>query len=102
MTTNGELAHSAVQDAIPPGSKAASERDRAEALKMLALLPGSSHLTSKEAATYIGTSADVLRVWRSTGRGPRFKGRGYFVRYVKSDLDEFMAGHDHRFKGATT
>ena len=80
--------------------KAAGQFDRAEALKVLALLPGTSHLTSKEAAIYIGTTADVLRVWRSTGRGPRFKGRGYFVRYVKSDLDVFMSGHDQRFAPA--
>jgi hypothetical protein len=84
-----------------PVSNAGAPLDRAEALKGLALLPGTAHLTSKEAAIYIGTSADVLRVWRSTGRGPRFKGRGYFVRYVKSDLDDFMGGHDHRFDQST-
>jgi hypothetical protein len=92
---------STIKDTIGQDSKAAGQFDRAEALKMLALLPGTSHLTSKEAAIYIGTTADVLRVWRSTSRGPRFKGRGYFVRYVKSDLDQFMSGHDHRFEGGT-
>jgi hypothetical protein len=57
-------------------------------------LPGTAHLTPQEAALYVGTAADVLRVWRSTGGGPKFKGRGNFIRYVKRDLDEFMSGHD--------
>jgi hypothetical protein len=36
---------------------------------------------------------EVLRTWRSTGRGPRFKGRGHFVRYAKGDLDAFMSAY---------
>jgi hypothetical protein len=71
--------------------------ERAAALNVLATLPASAHLTSREAAIYIGTTPAVLRVWRSTSRGPRFRGRGHFVRYTKSDLDEFMSGFDHRF-----
>jgi hypothetical protein len=70
---------------------------RVESLEVLAVLPGTALLTSKEAALYINTTAEVLRVWRSQGKGPRFKGRGHFVRYLKSDLDEFMSGFDHRF-----
>jgi hypothetical protein len=68
-----------------------------ETLRILATLPATAHLTSWEAGLYLRTTADVLRVWRSTGKGPRFKGRGHFVRYTKSDLDEFMNGYDHRF-----
>jgi hypothetical protein len=71
--------------------------DHVEILRTLGTLPGTAHLTSQEAALYIGTTADVLRVWRSLGKGPRFRGRGHFVRYTKSDLDEFMGGYDHRF-----
>ena len=70
---------------------------RVEDLKVLAILPDTAHLTSKEAALYINTTPDVLRVWRSQGKGPRFKGRGHFIRYVKVDLDAFMGGYDHRF-----
>ena len=69
---------------------------RVEDLKVLAALPDAAHLTSTEAALYINTTSDVLRAWRSQGRGPRFKGRGHFIRYVKSDLDEFMGGFDAR------
>jgi hypothetical protein len=68
-----------------------------ETLTILAALPATAHLTSWEAGLYLRTTADVLRVWRSTGKGPRFKGRGHFVRYAKSDLDEFMSGYDQRF-----
>jgi hypothetical protein len=70
---------------------------RLQLLKVLAALPGAALLTSKEAAIYINTTADVLRVWRSQGKGPRYKGRGHFVRYEKCDLDRFMSGFDHRF-----
>jgi hypothetical protein len=70
---------------------------RVQVLKVLAALPGTALLSSKEAAIYINTSPDVLRVWRSQGKGPRYKGRGYFVRYEKSGLDWFMSGFDHRF-----
>ena len=68
-------------------------------LQVLATLPDAAHLTSQEAAAYINTTAAVLRVWRSMGKGPRFRGRGHFVRYSKGDLDAFMAGFDHRFEG---
>jgi len=73
------------------------ENWRAGTLEVLAVLPGTALLTSKEAAFYINTTAEVLRVWRSQGKGPRFKGRGHFIRYLKSDLDDFMSGFDHRF-----
>jgi hypothetical protein len=68
-----------------------------EKLTILAALPGTAHLSSQEAALYIGTKPEVLRTWRSTGKGPRFRGRGHFVRYTKADLDEFMSAYDHRF-----
>lgn len=54
----------------------ASASARATGLAVLAVLPGTAHLTSKEAALYINTTPEVLRVWRSQGKGPRFKGRG--------------------------
>jgi len=70
---------------------------RVEVLEVLAALPGTALLTSKEAAIYINTTPEVLRVWRSQGKGPRYKGRGHFVRYEKRDLDGFMSGFDQRF-----
>jgi hypothetical protein len=70
---------------------------RVETLEALAALPGTALLTSREAALYIYTPPEVLRVWRSQVKGPRFKGRGHFIRYLKLDLDDFMSGFDHRF-----
>jgi hypothetical protein len=70
---------------------------RAQVLKVLATLPGTALLSPQEAALYINTTPDVLRVWRSQGKGPRYKGRGHFVRYEKDHLDGFMSGFDHRF-----
>src|SRR5690242_8636200 len=46
---------------------------RVQLLKVLAALPGIALLTSKEAAIYINTTPEVLRVWRSQGKGPRYK-----------------------------
>lgn len=76
----------------------AGRRARVVDLEVLGVLPGTALLTPNEAALYINTSAAVLRVWRSQGKGPHFKGRGHFVRYRKSDLDAFMGGFDHRFE----
>ena len=86
---------------MPHGTEITGASARVEGLEVLALLPATALLTSKEAALYINTTPEVLRVWRSQGKGPRVKGRGHFVRYMKSDLDEFMGGFDHRFDIST-
>ena len=62
--------------------------------RVIVNLPATALLTPREAALYIATTPDVLRTWRATGRGPRFKGRGHFIRYQKASLDEFMSAHD--------
>lgn len=42
----------------------------------------------KEAASYLGISEAVLRLWRSEGRGPRFFRAGAkLIRYRRCDLD---------------
>lgn len=53
------------------------------------------HLTTPEAADYlakIGTpfKAGTLEVWRSQGRGPRFRKIASRVFYVPEDLDAFV------------
>lgn len=74
-----------------------SNDSRVALLTLLTSLPGSALLTPREAAAYLSSTAEVLRVWRHRGKGPRFCGRGHFIRYKKSDLDGFMRGFDHRF-----
>jgi hypothetical protein len=63
---------------IPPAALAQIEK-----LTILAALPGTAYLTSQEAALYIGTKPEVLRTWRSTGKGPRFRGRGPPLPYAR-------------------
>jgi hypothetical protein len=81
--------------------KEAADTTRCALLKVLAALPGSAHLTPNESAYYLNTTTAVLRVWRCRGNGPRFCGRGHFIRYKKSDLDNFMSGFGHRFEEPT-
>lgn len=55
------------------------------------------HMTTTEAADYlasIGTpfKAGTLEVWRSLGRGPRFKKIASRVFYTQADLDDFARG----------
>jgi excisionase family DNA binding protein len=45
-------------------------------------------LTPKKAASYLGVSEAVLRLWRSEGKGPRFFRAGEkLIRYRRADLD---------------
>lgn len=55
-------------------------------------------LNTKEAASYLkelGTpfSAGTLEVWRSQGRGPRYRKIFSRVVYMPADLDRFASGH---------
>jgi Helix-turn-helix domain len=88
------MANAATRDPGALPSLQARHEVRAVTLGVIAELPGTALLTPKEAAVYLATSPDVLRTWRATGRGPRFKGRGHFIRYQKAMLDEFMSAHD--------
>jgi excisionase family DNA binding protein len=59
-----------------------TERDRA---------PDSARaLTEREVAELLGLSVATLRAWRHRGKGPRFLRLGRSVRYLPSDVDEFV------------
>ena len=49
-------------------------------------------LTTDEAAEVLGLSPQTLVRYRITGEGPRFRKIGRWVRYVPSDLDEWLDG----------
>ncbi len=49
-------------------------------------------LTTRQAAERLGLSPRTLERYRVTGEGPRFKKIGRWVRYVPSDLDEWLDG----------
>jgi hypothetical protein len=57
-----------------------------------------THFNTKEAVEYLQTlglnfKPSTLEVWRSRGRGPRYKKVARKVYYEKSDLNEFIKGH---------
>lgn len=50
-------------------------------------------LTEVEAATRLGLKVATLRAWRRQGRGPAFVQLGRAIRYLPSDLDEFLTAN---------
>ena len=47
-------------------------------------------LTEREVAELLGLSVATLRAWRHRGKGPRFLRLGRSVRYLQSDLQDFV------------
>jgi excisionase family DNA binding protein len=47
-------------------------------------------LTEREVADLLGLSVATFRAWRHRGKGPRFLRLGRSVRYLPSDLDDFV------------
>ena len=51
-------------------------------------------LTPKQAAEFLGVPSGTLAQWRSERRGPAYiKLEDRLVRYRRSDLEEYLAGH---------
>lgn len=46
--------------------------------------------TEREAAGYLGVHRGTLANWRAHKKNLSFSKQGKFVRYLKSDLDEFL------------
>ncbi len=50
-------------------------------------------MDSEQAGTYLGVKPKTLVVWRSQGKGPRYRiAGGRLVRYHSDDLDAFVTG----------
>ena len=47
-------------------------------------------LTEREVADLLGLSVATLRAWRHRGKGPRFLRLGRSVRYLPSDVADFV------------
>jgi predicted DNA-binding transcriptional regulator AlpA len=47
-------------------------------------------LTEREVADVLGLSVATLRAWRHRGKGPRFLRLGRSVRYLPSDVADFV------------
>ena len=52
-------------------------------------------LTESEAAMRLGLKVPTLRAWRHQGRGPAFVRLGRAVRYLATDIDEFLTVNRH-------
>jgi predicted DNA-binding transcriptional regulator AlpA len=59
-------------------------------LAVVATEPIERPLTEMDAAGRLGLKVATLRAWRHQGRGPAFVRLGRSVRYLPSDLDEFL------------
>jgi predicted DNA-binding transcriptional regulator AlpA len=53
-------------------------------------------LTEPEAAARLGLKVATLRAWRHQKKGPPFLRLGRAIRYLSSDLDEFVQENRHR------
>jgi predicted DNA-binding transcriptional regulator AlpA len=50
-----------------------------------------SPLREREAATYLGLSVATLHAYRQQQRGPAYLRLGRTIRYLRADLDRYMA-----------
>jgi hypothetical protein len=57
-------------------------------------------LTTGQAATYLQLSKGTLEVWRCLNKGPRFILVSTLPRYLKTDLDAYLASCTTRRKGS--
>ena len=47
-------------------------------------------MTETEAAARLGLKVATLRAWRSQGRGPAYLRLGRAIRYLTTDIDDFL------------
>jgi predicted DNA-binding transcriptional regulator AlpA len=63
-------------------------------------------MTEQEVAQRLSLSAATLRAWRLRGRGPRYVRFGRAVRYLASDVEQFVResviAPDARLSGTAT
>jgi excisionase family DNA binding protein len=54
-----------------------------------------SPLTETDAAVRLGVKVATLRAWRHQGKGPAFVRLGRAIRYLTTDIDEFLQANRH-------
>ena len=59
-------------------------------------------LTESEAALRLGLKVATLRAWRHQGRGPAFVRLGRAVRYLATDIEDFLIANRCRPTRADT
>ena len=55
----------------------------------------SQPLTETEAAGRLGLKVPTLRAWRAQGRGPAYIRLGRAIRYLPTDVEEFLQSNRH-------
>jgi predicted site-specific integrase-resolvase len=55
-------------------------------------------LTEIEAAGRLGLKVATLRAWRHQGKGPAFVRLGRAIRYLPTDIEEFLVANRHQPK----
>lgn len=61
---------------------------------------GIQPLTESEAAARLGLKVATLRAWRHQGRGPAYVRLGRAVRYLATDVDDFIQSNRHSPRAA--
>jgi excisionase family DNA binding protein len=56
---------------------------------------GSQPLTESEAAARLGLKIATLRAWRHQGKGPAYLRLGRAVRYLTTDVEDFIQSSRH-------
>jgi predicted DNA-binding transcriptional regulator AlpA len=57
---------------------------------------GSQPLSETEAAARLGLKVPTLRAWRAQGRGPAYIRLGRAIRYLPTDIDDFLQSNRHQ------
>jgi predicted DNA-binding transcriptional regulator AlpA len=65
-------------------------RAESMAAKVVERLRTETALTESKVAEQLGLSVATLRAWRHRGKGPRYLRLGRSVRYLPSDVDNFV------------
>jgi predicted DNA-binding transcriptional regulator AlpA len=52
-------------------------------------------LTESEAAARLGLKVATLRAWRNQGRGPAYVRLGRAIRYLVTDIEDFLSENRH-------
>lgn len=52
-------------------------------------------LTESEAAGRLGLKVATLRAWRNQGRGPAYVRLGRAIRYLVTDIEDFLSSNRH-------
>jgi predicted DNA-binding transcriptional regulator AlpA len=59
-------------------------------------------LNEAQAAARLGLKVATLRAWRNQGRGPAYVRLGRSIRYLATDLEDFLNSNRHHPRPKTT